>query len=167
MNQTTVTQPLELERGKEYEHRTWGRVMYLCVYPHDGATLVIERHDAVHEHAFDICERSDLTPCNDGESYYPWLGHNAKQQHEESEARLLISEANRKIIEAIRKEAESYNVQVYPQRGNDHIKLIGLLEVNYWPFSNKRTAQVKGKKGVYNVTPEAAVRMAQGLREGE
>ncbi len=169
MEPTTVKQPLELASGKEYEHHTWGRVMFIAVFPHDGACLVIEREESDDNLIFDTCESSDLTPCNDGESYWPFLGRNCaereRQAREYNEKQRARVKAQREMLERIIKEAESYGVKVESQDANhQHVKLIGQVEVNYWPFSKNKTAHVKGeRKGIPDVTPEQACRLAQQI----
>lgn len=175
MEQTTVTQPLELANGKEYEHRVWGRVMFIAVHPHDGATKIVEReHPAdIGDTMYDTCESSDLTPCNDGESYWPFLGHNCKerqrQAQEYNEKQNAHWDADRALVEKLKAEAISYGVSIVYHGGKgDHFTLVGKVVVEYWPLSKARTAHVRGEeKGRKDVTPEQACRLAQQIPDGE
>lgn len=66
----------EIERGKEYMHKEWGRVMVISSHPHDGACLIIERMETTDpdcdDLTLDTCESSDLTETQG--SNWPFLG---------------------------------------------------------------------------------------------
>jgi hypothetical protein len=50
-----------IQRGRNYQHRTLGKVLYIAPHPHDGASLVVEKYDEdADSWSLHSCESSDL-----------------------------------------------------------------------------------------------------------
>jgi len=66
-----------------------------------------------------------------------------------------------KTIQKLQVHAEKYNLMIKELK-NGHVQIIGgPLLVNYYPFSDKRTAYIAGtKKGIENVSMKKAIKMA-------
>lgn len=75
-----------LQAGKEYWHRTWGRVLLIGGHPIDGGTLVIERQETVDpdddDHVLDTCESSDLSDL-EVQGQWPYLGFTSRERSAE------------------------------------------------------------------------------------
>ncbi len=81
-----MSDQLQVEYGKEYIHKTWGRVLFIAPHPCDGACLVIERQDTMDpdddDRVLDTCERSDLSPAPD-QGKWPYLGFTSHERSRE------------------------------------------------------------------------------------